>query len=425
MPVKVKAMSAVEVKRLVQPGRHAVGGVSGLCLKIASADSRSWVLRTNIGGRRADIGLGAYPDTSLAQAREKARVAKDQIAQGIDPIQLRRDARDALRLARASHITFDEAATKYLTAKAHEFRNPKHVKQWQSTLATYASPVIGEMPVSDIELAYIVRILEPIWASKTETASRLRGRIEAVLAWATVHGYRTGENPARWKGHLDAVLAKPSKVKRVKHHKALPFTEVGAFMASLRQRDGMAARCLEFAILTASRSNEARGARWSEVDLTAKVWIVPADRMKAGREHRVPLSGAAVSLLESLPMLDGADLVFPAPRGGVMSENTLGALIKRMGYDCTAHGFRSTFRDWCSERTSYPHEIAEMALAHTIKNKAEAAYRRGDLLAKRAHLMADWSRYCSEESKPAEVIDLERRVGDSASRIPTNRKNEA
>lgn len=408
MPIKVKTMSAVEVKRLDSPGRFAVGGVSGLYLKVTDTGARSWVLRTIIGGRRSDIGLGAYPDTSLARAREKAREVKEQVASGIDPVQQRREHRETLKAARASHITFDKAAEKFLAAKAHEFRNPKHVKQWEATLTTYASPVIGSMAVSEVELAHVVRVLEPIWTTKTETASRLRGRIEAVLAWATVHGYRTGDNPARWKGHLDAVLPKPSKVKRVKHHKALPFDEVGAFLADLRQRDGMAARCLEFAILTACRSNEVRGARWEEIDLDARVWIIPAERMKAGREHRIPLSDAAMLLLKSLPLFENSDLVFPAPRGGVMSENTLGAVIKRMGHDCTAHGFRSTFRDWCSERTSYPHEIAEMALAHTIKNKAEAAYRRGDLLVKRARLMADWARFCAEIAPAGEVVNLGR-----------------
>lgn len=392
MPKITQELSALHVKRLDKPGLHSVGVVPGLHLQITESGARSWILRATVGGKRRDIGLGGYPGVTLAQARERAREAREHIRQGIDPVEHRKQLQDALRASRASRMTFDDAAVKCIASKRHEFRNPKHTAQWTATLNAYASPVVGSMPVADIELSHIVRILEPIWTTKTETATRLRGRIETVLAWATVHGYRSGDNPARWKGHLDAVLAKPGKVRRVTHHKALPVGEMGAFMRDLRQREGMAARALEFAILTAARSGEVRGATWNEVDLQARVWTVPANRIKAGREHRVPLSSVAVKLLESLPRL--SDFVFAAPRGGQLSDMSLSAVMKRMGSAGVPHGFRSTFRDWCAEHTNCSREVAEMALAHVIENKTEAAYRRGDLLEKRAELMQAWAEFC-------------------------------
>ena len=292
-------------------------------------------------------------------------------------------------------MTFDEATRKFLESKSAEWSNPKHAAQWGSTLAKYASPVIGDLNVRDVELGHITKILEPIWKTKTETASRLRGRIESVLAWATVHGYRDGENPARWRGHLDKVLAKPSKVAKTKHHPALPYAELGAFMSALRKRQGMAARALEVLILTACRSGEIRGASWSEFDLDKKLWIIPAGRMKAKKEHWVPLSDQSVEILKGLIRLENNDLVFPAPRGGVLSDMTLGAVLKRMGRDdLTAHGFRSTFRDWAGETTAYPREVIEHALAHQLKDKAEAAYARGTLFEKRRSLMDDWAKHC-------------------------------
>lgn len=395
MPKKAKELSAVEVKRLTKSGLHAVGGVAGLLLQVRPTGSRSWILRVKIGDRRRDIGLGGYPDVPLAQAREKARQAREQIAQGIDPVAARQAARIELLASQAIRITFDEATRRFLASKRHEFRNAKHTAQWSSTLKTYASPVIGKLPVSDIELGHILRALEAIWHTKTETAKRVRGRIEAILAWAAVHGYRTGDNPARWKGHLEAILPKPSKIAPVIHHKALAIDDMGRFVHDLRHREGMAAKAVEFTVLTAARSGEVRGATWAEIDMTGRIWTIPAERMKAGREHRIPLSKDAVTLLEALPRDAGNELVFTGPSGGKLSENTLTAVLKRMGVNATVHGFRSTFRDWCGERTSSPHEVAEMALAHTIKNKAEAAYRRGDLLKKRARLMEDWAQFCN------------------------------
>lgn len=393
MPKVAKELSAVEVRRLDNPGIHAVGGVSGLLLQVTDTGARSWILRTKIGPRRREIGLGGFPEVPLAMARDKAREAKELIRQGVDPIAQRRAARTALIAADGKAITFKEAAEKFLTSKTVEFKNAKHAAQWGSTLETYAYPVIGNLPVDAVELAHVVKVLEPIWTAKTETATRLRGRIESVLSWATVSGFRSGDNPARWRGNLDAVLPKPNKLKNVQHHAAVPWREVSSFMVKLRKRDGMAARALEFLILTAARSGEVRGATWDEIDLERKVWTVPAERMKAGKEHVAPLCDDAIALLKELPRLDDSDLVFHAPRGGQLSDMTLAAVMRRMKVAATPHGFRSTFRDWTAEATAYPHEVCEMALAHSVGSAVERAYRRGDLFVKRARLMTDWSEF--------------------------------
>ncbi len=293
-----------------------------------------------------------------------------------------------------------------------EWKNIKHGDQWRNTLATYAYPVIGSLIVSSVEQDHILRILEPIWTTKTETASRLRGRIENILDYATVCRYRKGDNPARWRGHLDKLLAKPSKVAKVKHHAALPYAETSVFMADLRLQAGMGARTLEFAILTAARSGEVRGATWAEVDMEQAVWNIPVERMKADREHRIPLSDAALGLLRLLPRIDGSELLFPNTKGTVLSDMTLTAVLRRMGRQITVHGFRSTFRDWAGETTAYPREVIEHALAHLLKDKAEAAYARGTLFDKRRRLMADWAKYCSNITVSASVIQInsERRV---------------
>lgn len=408
MPKKVAELSPVQIRRLTKPGFHSVGGVSGLMLKVNPSGGRSWVLRIQVAGKRRDIGLGGYPTITLAQAREKARDTREKISQGIDPIEERKAAKGALEAQRRRGITFDECAAKVVAIKQKEASNLKHGAQWETTLAKYASPVLGELPVCEIELAHIVKVLEPYWSTKTETMTRVRQRIEAVMAWATAHGFREGQNPAAWKGNLDAVLPKPSKITKVSHHRAMPIAEVGDFMRQLRQAHGMAARCLEFVILTAARSGEARGAQWDEIDLAAKIWTVPAERMKAGRAHRVPLSTDALALLKDLPRHEGTSLVFPGPRGAGLSENAMTMLLKRMNVEATAHGFRSTFRDWASEFTGYPHEVCEMALAHTIKNAAEAAYRRGDLLDKRHRLMQDWAKFCAQPLPQGEVVPLNR-----------------
>ena len=406
MPKKAEELSAIEVSRITKPGLQAVGGVAGLSLQVTKTGSRSWILRVIVGSKRRDIGLGGYPDVSLKQARELARDSRLKIRKGIDPVEERRAAKAQLIATQISQITFDEAVKIFLALKNHEFKNKKHAALWESTLRTYASPTIGTLPVSEIDLPHIRQILEPIWMEKTETAKRLRGRIENVLNWATVNKYRTGENPARWKGHLDNVLPKPSKVTKVKHHKALPREELGLFIKNLKQREGVAAKALEFLILTAARSGEVRGATWSEIDLESGLWIIPAERMKAEKEHQVPLSKEAIKLLKALPTIKNNEHLFPAPRGGALSDMALLTVMRRMDVPAVPHGFRSTFRDWCAEETSFPHNVAEMALAHTIGNKVEAAYRRGDLLAKRTLLMQQWAKYCNTIQKKGDVIQL-------------------
>lgn len=406
MPAKAKELGALAVSRLSTPGMHAVGGVSGLYLQVLPSGGRSWVLRVVIGGRRRDMGLGGFPDVTLAGAREAARRAREEIAQGFDPIEARKARKSALRAEAAKVVTFQAAAEAYIAAHGDGWRNPKHRQQWENTLATYAYPVIGKLGVGDVELPHLLQVLEPIWKVRTETAQRLRGRIERILGWATVRGHRSGLNPARWRDHLDQQLASPKKIAKTSHHAALPVDQLGAFMKRLRAAQGMGARALEFLILTAARSGEVRGATWSEIDLQKKVWTVPAERMKARKEHRVPLSDASITLLEGLPRIAGSDLVFAAARGGALSDMTLTAVLRRLEVPVTAHGFRSTFRDWAAERTNYPRDAAEMALAHTIGNKVEAAYRRGDLFEKRVRMMADWAEFASLPQGGANVVGI-------------------
>lgn len=406
MPKRAKELSALEVKRLTAPGWHAVGTVAGLGLKIAHAGNRAWVLRVVIGAKRREIGLGAYPAVTLAGAHEKARAVRLQIEQGIDPIAERRELKARLVAEQTEGMTFSQCAAAYIKAHREGWKNAKHVGQWETTLAQYAGPVIGDMLVRHVETRHVLAVLEPIWTTKTETATRLRSRIELVMDWAAVRGERTKENPARWRGHLDKLLPKPSKVADKGHHAALPWRDVGAFLARLEGVEGMGAAALRFAILTAARSGEVRGATWSEIDMQARTWTVPGSRMKAGKDHRVPLSDAAVRLLEGLPRYVGNDLVFPAPRGGVLSDMTLSAVMKRLSVPATVHGFRSTFRDWAAESTAYPSDVVEMALAHTIRNKVEAAYRRGDLFEKRRQLMQAWADYCARAETSAEVVSI-------------------
>ena len=406
MPKLATEMGAMEVSKKTAPGLHFVGVVPGLALQVTATGARSWTLRTVIGGKRRDMGLGGYPAVTLAMAREKAREARELIRQGSDPIQRQQDAQSALRASMAAALTFRECAEKYIAAHKAGWKNVKHAQQWRNTLQQHAYPVLGDLLVRDVKLPQVLAVLEPIWTTTNETAVRLRGRIELVLDWAAARGLRDGTNPARWRGHLDKLLAKPSKVNNREHHAALPASDVGAFMVRLRQAEGMGARALEFTILTAARSGEVRGATWTEIDLDAKVWTVPGTRMKAGREHRVPLSAEALALLDALPRMAGTELVFPAPRGGMLSDMTLTAVLRRMQVPATAHGFRSTFRDWAAERTAYPNEVCEMALAHTIENKAEAAYRRGDLFEKRRLMMIDWAKFLARPEAKGEVISL-------------------
>lgn len=398
MARKAKELSPLAVGRLTEPGHHAVGGVAGLYLYVSEAGARSWVLRAMVGAKRRHLGLGGFPDVPLAQAKERARKARDEIATGVDPIAHKRAMASALRASQAAETTFQQAAEAYIEAHGESWKNSKHRSQWTNTLTTYAYPIIGSIGVQHVGQEHVLKILEPIWKSKTETAMRLRGRLEAVLDWATVRKYRTGENPARWKGHLDKLLAAPGKIQKVEHHAALAIDGMPKFMADLRNREGASARVLEFAILTAARSGEARGVTWAEIDTKAKVWTIPAERMKAGKEHRVPLSPAALKIIEAMPKVAGCDFIFPAPKGGALSDMALTQVMRRMKVDAVPHGFRSTFRDWAGERTHHPREVVEQALAHTLQNKVEAAYRRGDALDKRRVLMTEWEGFVNGQS---------------------------
>jgi integrase len=406
-------LSAVEVTKAQGPAVLHDGG--GLYLRVSAAGAKSWVFRFQLDGKRRDMGLGPYPDISLAEARAKATAHRKQRHEGVDPIEAKETERRAQRVSAAKGRTFREIAEEFITRNKAGWRNEKHRQQWHNTLATYVYPALGELPVSAIDAGLVVQVLDPIWVEKPETAGRVRGRIEAVLDAATVRGFRQGPNPAQWKGNLAHILPARARMRKVAHHAALPFDDVSEFVAALRGREGMAARALEFAILTAARTGEVLGVSWGEIDLTAKVWTVPADRMKANREHRVPLSDLALAVLEKVRPLvlmkdekpDPGAPVFPGPRRALpMSNMTMLMLLRRMKRDdLTAHGFRSTFSDWAAERTAYPREVVEMALAHTIENRVEAAYRRGDLFDKRRRLMMDWARFC-EGSAAGEVVQL-------------------
>ena len=428
MPKVIEEISALDVKRLTHPGgkRNAllsVGGVPGLHLQITPTGGRSWILRTTVGKLRRDVGLGGFPAVTLAQARDKAREARAKIESGVDPVEARKAAKAALAAAQRRGLTFDAATKAYLETKLEGFKNAKHRQQWENTLATYAAPEIGKMLVQEIETQDVLRVLKPIWSDKTETASRVRGRIEAVLSWATVSGHRKGDNPARWAGNLKELLPAASKVAKSDNQPALALDDVANWFAALRKREGMGARALEFLALVAARSGEVRGARWDEFDLTKNIWSIPADRMKMDREHRVALSGDAVALLKALPRMEGNDLVFPAPRGGELSDMTLSAVMKRMHESEVAkdrpgvldraskrpavpHGMRSTFRDWAAERTTYPGEMAEVALAHKISNAVEAAYRRGDMIEKRRAMMTAWAEFLGGARRSGTVVKI-------------------
>ena len=406
MPKLARELGPLAVKALTAPGLHFVGGVQGLALHVTKTGARSWVLRVMVAGARREMGLGNFPGVTLAMARDKARTARELISQGIDPIEQNRAARSALAAVAAAALTFKQCAVAYMGAHESSWKNAKHGQQWRNTLEAYAYPVMGHLLVRDVSLSHVLAVLEPIWLTKTETASRLRSRMELVLDWATARGYRDGLNPARWRGHLNKLLAAPNKVARVEHHPAVAVAEIGAFMVRLRAATGMGARALEFAILTAARSGEVRGATWGEIDLTTKVWALPATRMKANKDHRVPLSERALSLLRELPKGESGDLIFTAPRGGMLSDGTLAAVLRRMELTAVPHGFRSTFRDWAAERTNYPRDMAEMALAHAIDSKTEEAYRRGDMIEKRRRMMADWAAFCGKVAASGRVVTL-------------------
>ena len=393
MPRIARELGPLEVSRLKAAGEHSVGGVPGLYLRIEGG-SRAWLLRYNVDGKRRRMGLGPFPAVPLAAARERARKERSLLDVGLDPIAERTLGRERQAAKRA--MTFSVAMERCIKAKSAEWSNAKHAQQWTNTLTTYAGPVLGELSVADIGTDHIMRVLEPIWLEKTETASRVRQRIEAVLDWATVLKQRTGDNPARWGGHLEVLLPKPSKVATVEHHEAVAISDAADVFARIAAQSGNGPRALLFQILTAARPGEARLAAWDEIDLDAATWIIPAVRMKARRPHRVPLSRHALALLATQPRIAGVNLIFPSTmskRGQpkAMSDMTLTASMRRLGLSEVPHGWRSTFKDWASEIAGAPTELSEMALAHTIKDKAEAAYRRGDMLERRAPLMQQWA----------------------------------
>jgi integrase len=389
-------LTVKRVERLREKGRYPDG--NNLYLQIINPANRSWVFRYERDGRERAMGLGPAHTLTLAEAREKAREARKLLLDGIDPLDHRKAQHAALAAGRAKALTFREAAERYFDQHERKWGNRKHRAQFMSTLRAYAFPVLANLPVAEIDTPAVLRAIEPHWLDKTETMSRVRGRIESVLDWCTVRGYRSGDNPARWRGHLAEVLPARSEVAKVAHHPALPYREVPAFMAELRKRDGVAARALEFLIHTAARTGEITGAKWKpEVDFDDNTWTVPANRTKGGREHRVPLSAAAVTLLRALPTEADNGFVFIGSRSGSgLSSQGMTQVLRRLGRtDISVHGFRSTFRDWCAEQTNFPREVAELALAHRVGDKTERAYQRGDLLKRRFALAEAWSRYCT------------------------------
>ena len=420
MPKKAKELSALSVAKIKGNGRHAVGGVNGLHLRIVNG-SRAWVLRVVVGQRfdengkqqlhRRDIGLGSYPEVSLADARAKAHEMKAQIRNGNDPIKQKQDQLQALRIQKLRNRTFRECAQIVIANKSRELKNQKHIAQWSTTLETYIYPTLGDISIGTITKVDIAEVLRPIWIEKNETAKRIRGRIETIFDYAKAMEYFEGDNPAEWKGNLEPILGNLKQESRP--HPSLPYDQIATFVQHLRQKDGISPKALEFAILTACRSGEIFGATWQEIDLKNKVWTIPKERMKAEKEHRVPLSEPTIELLKSIQTeIEPQSYIFPAPRtGSMLSDMSLTALIKRMheqklkenglGYIdpkqnrvITTHGFRSTFRDWSADMTDYPREVCEHVLAHKLPDEVEVAYLRGAYLEKRKGLMADWAEFC-------------------------------
>jgi len=400
---KLTAMAVSQAK-----GRGYYGDGGGLFLQVSASGAKSWVFRFKEAGKLREMGLGPVHTIGLAEARQRAQDCRKARLDGRDPIEARRAERLAARLDPAKAMTFQACAERYVAAHKAGWRNVKHAAQWAATLTPYAYPFFGKLPVQGVDVGLVLRAIEPIWTTKPETAGRVRGRIESILDWATARGYRQGENPARWRGHLENLLPSRSKVRRVKHHAALPYVEIGGFLAEVRRQDGIAARALEFAILTAARTGEVIGARWSEVNTANRLWTIPADRMKGGREHRIPLSDAALAIVEQMAAIRCGEFVFPGAKAKrPLSNMAFLMLLRRMNRgDLTAHGFRSTFRDWAAERTGFPAEVAEMALAHAVGDKVEAAYRRGDLFQKRRQLSDAWAKFCVTPASTGAVVSL-------------------
>ncbi|MBP0494007.1 integrase arm-type DNA-binding domain-containing protein [Roseomonas sp. SG15] len=402
-------LTALKIKALTSPGRYGDGG--GLWLQVRDADHRSWLFRYTLHGRAREMGLGPFPDVSLADARQQAQTQRALLRAGVDPLARRQEEKAAAAAeAKKKTLTFKEVAQRYHAAHQAGWRNEKHRHQWATQMEAYVYPVFGKMPVDRVGTAEVMKALEPIWHEKSQTAVVQRGRIEAVLDYAKAREWRLGENPARWRGHLAKLLPPRSRITKTEHHAALPWAEVGDFMEQVRASPDLAARALEFLILTAVRTNEAMGAEWTEINTTKALWVIPAERMKGKKEHRVPLSAPALALLDRIRSEQGevGRYVFPSPRGKKpLSTRACAVLLGRMKRtDFTVHGFRSTFRDWVAERTSFPREIGEMALAHTVGSAVERAYQRSELLVKRAQLMEAWGRFCGQPSGKGEVVPI-------------------
>jgi len=398
-----KYPSAKDLAKLTKPGRYAVG--FGAYLQISEWGTRSWILRYRTGDKAMHMGLGSAEIITLKEAREKAHAAQRMRLDGKDPLQEKRAAKRQRLLAHAHAKTFEECALAYITAHEAGWRGDHSRHQWSSSLEKYAYSQIGNLPVADVDLACVLSVVEPIWTLVPETARRVRNRVELILDWATARGLRQGDNPARWRGLLESLLPEQRRAQTVNHLAAVPYQQIGAFMEKLRSQEGIAARALEFLILTASRSSEALGAKWSEID--GATWTVPAGRMKAHKEHRVPLSRRAAALLASLPR-DG-DFIFPAVRaGGAPHHRTLIRELQRLGVNATVHGFRSSFRTWAGERTSFANHVIEVSLAHTIGSAVERAYSRGDLLDQRSKLMEAWAAFCDRGAGDGAVVAIRR-----------------
>lgn len=406
MTNKINRLTVVKINKATKKGMFPDG--RGLYLQVSKSGSKSWIYRYEVKGKERSHGLGGYPAISLSDAREEADNCRKLRKQGIDPIEYKRkkDAENKLRDAKS--ITFKECALAYIDSHKIGWKNPKHEMYWRNTLETYAYPVIGDLSVQDVDTGLVLAVIEPIWAAKTETASRVRQRIENIIDWAKARGYREGENPARWRGHLNTQLPERKKVQKVKHFPAMPYKDLPAYFCELRQVDTVAAKALTFTILTAARATEARECRWPEIDIKNKVWIVPPDRMKASKEHRIPLSDEVIKILIEIEGYD-SEFLFPGiKRGQSISEATIRKLLRKTHDGLTVHGFRSSFRDWCAEMTSYPREVAERCLAHAIGNETEAAYQRGDLFVKKSKLMNAWSDYCSTDKQAGAVVPLKK-----------------
>ena len=396
-------LSVVKVEKAKASGMYADGG--GLYLRVAEGGSKQWIYRYVTNGRCRDMGIGPVHVLTLAEAREKARDASKLRLEGVDPIASKRARMAALKAAEAKAMTLGDCVKGFIKDNEASWTSRKHRQEWERSLIKYAFPLLGSLPVAAIDTPLVLRVLKPIWSTTPESASRVRGRIENVIGWATIHGYRSGDNPARWNGHLEHAL--PAVVKG-DHHAALPYAEVPAFMTKLREQTSVPAKCLEFLILTSTRLDEAREATWDEIDLDQRLWIIPASRMKGRREHRVPLSTAALAVLQDMLATRQSDYVFPGVYSGkAIGKNTPRGLVRQLtGRPVTVHGFRSSFRDWAAERTSFPREVAEMALAHAIPSAVEAAYRRSDLFEKRRRLMDAWAEFCGKPQGAGKVVKL-------------------